>query len=218
MKRILVEGGYYEGGNYYFYIRDHLGNNRIVANAAASVVQSTQYYPFGMPFAETSTAEQGKQPYKFGGKELDQMHGLNFYDVSARYMNGINFTTIDPMAEKYYSLSPYVYCANNPLRFIDPTGMQYGDFVDAKGKVIGDDGIDDQRTYVMKTNASDESVKYIKENSGKPLSFKDKNNIAYQNSIEIECDPKVRQDMVDEVSKDNGKGGKKDANNREYGG
>jgi hypothetical protein len=43
LKRILVDGGYYEGGNYYFYITDHLGNNRIVANAAASVVQSTQY-------------------------------------------------------------------------------------------------------------------------------------------------------------------------------
>ena len=76
-----------------------------------------------MAFAETSTTEQGKQPYKFGGKELDQMHGLNFYDVSARYVNGINFTTIDPMAEKYYSWSPYVYCTNNPLRLIDPTGM-----------------------------------------------------------------------------------------------
>jgi hypothetical protein len=42
LKRILVDGGYNEGGKYYFYINDHLGTNRIVADAAASVVQSTQ--------------------------------------------------------------------------------------------------------------------------------------------------------------------------------
>ena len=35
LKRILVDGGYYESGNYYFYINDHLGNNRIVTDAAA---------------------------------------------------------------------------------------------------------------------------------------------------------------------------------------
>ena len=80
LKRILVNGGYYESGNYYFYINDHLGNNRIVTDAAAAVVQSTQYYPFGTAFAEGTTAEQGKQPYKYNGKELDQMHGLNMYD------------------------------------------------------------------------------------------------------------------------------------------
>ncbi|MCD7972629.1 MAG: hypothetical protein LUG18_08165 [Candidatus Azobacteroides sp.] len=34
------------------------------------------------------------------------------------------FLTIDPMAEKYYSISPYVYCANNPLKFVDPDGRE----------------------------------------------------------------------------------------------
>jgi hypothetical protein len=52
LKRILVDGGYYESGNYYFYINDHLGNNRVVTDAAALVVQSTQYYPFGSSFAD----------------------------------------------------------------------------------------------------------------------------------------------------------------------
>ena len=78
LKRILVNGGYYESGNYYFYINDHLGNNRIVTDAAAAVVQSTQYYPFGASFADASGTST--QPYKYNGKELDQMHGLNLYD------------------------------------------------------------------------------------------------------------------------------------------
>ena len=78
LKRILVDGGYYESGNYYFYINDHLGNNRIVTDAAAAVVQSTQYYPFGASFADASGTST--QPYKYNGKELDTKNGLNLYD------------------------------------------------------------------------------------------------------------------------------------------
>ncbi|MFT3994123.1 MAG: RHS repeat-associated core domain-containing protein, partial [Dysgonomonas sp.] len=125
LKRILVEGGYIENNTYYFYLTDHLGNNRIVADASGVVVQRNHYYPFGMAYAETPTAEQGKQPYKYNGKELDAMHGLNLYDYSARQLDNAipRFTSVDPMAEKYYSISPYAYCANNPMRFTDPTGM-----------------------------------------------------------------------------------------------
>jgi uncharacterized protein RhaS with RHS repeats len=54
------------------------------------------------------------------------MHGLNLYDYSARYYESAigRFTTVDPLAEKYYSCSPYVYTFNNPLRFTDPTGEE----------------------------------------------------------------------------------------------
>ncbi|MBB4038263.1 RHS repeat-associated protein, partial [Dysgonomonas hofstadii] len=84
-----------------------------------------QYYPFGMAMAESTS--QSTQPYKYNGKELDKTHGLNLYDYSARYYDGAlgRFTTVDPLAEKYYSWSPYAYCANNPIKFIDPTGMSY---------------------------------------------------------------------------------------------
>ncbi|QIK55243.1 RHS repeat-associated core domain-containing protein [Dysgonomonas sp. HDW5B] len=127
LKMILTDNGYIEGNSYYFYIKDHLGNNRVVANASAGAIQSNQFYPFGMAFAEGTTTEQGKQPYKYNGKELDQIHGLNLYDYSARYYDPAysRFTTVDPLAEKYYSISPYVYAANNPMKFIDPTGMAY---------------------------------------------------------------------------------------------
>jgi RHS repeat-associated protein len=125
LKRILVDGGYIENGVYHYYVTDHLGNNRIVANSSGTVVQSTQYYPFGMSFADAAGA--GAQPYKYNGKELDQMHGLNMYDYSARHYDSAigRFTTVDPLAEKYYSISPYVYCNNNPIKYIDPTGMYF---------------------------------------------------------------------------------------------
>ena len=124
LKRILIDGGYIEGNVYHYYLTDHLGNNRVVVNASGTLVQKNHYYPFGSIFAGTTGPD--KQPYKYNGKELDQMHGLNLYDYSARYYESTvgRFTSVDPMAEKYYSISPYAYCLNNPLRFTDPTGRE----------------------------------------------------------------------------------------------
>ena len=123
LKRILVDGGYIESGNYYFYITDHLGNNRIVTNAAASVVQSTQYYPFGSSFADASGTST--QPYKYNGKELDARNGLYMYDYSARWKADWYFPTVDPHSENYYSWSPYAYVGNNPMNIVDPDGKDW---------------------------------------------------------------------------------------------
>jgi RHS repeat-associated protein len=112
-------------GIYYFYLRDHLGNHRIVMDASGTVVQVNNYYPSGATMADyPRRTDQGIQPYKFGGKELDRSNGLDFYDFEARSFDPalMRFTMMDPLDEKYYSISPYVYCANNPVRYIDPTG------------------------------------------------------------------------------------------------
>lgn len=133
-KHLLVDGGYYQAGAYYFYTQDHLGNNRIVANQNADVVQSTQYYPFGMAYADGTG--QSVQPYKYNGKELDGDRGLNWYDYDARYTDVAlgRFTTMDPHAENYYSWSPYVYVGGNPMKCIDPTGMDWYSYIDKNGK------------------------------------------------------------------------------------
>ncbi len=127
LKRIIVDGGYYDYAKrkYIFFLSDHLGNNRVVVNQDGTVLQKNHYYPFGMAFAENSKTEQAEQPYKYSGKELDQMHGLNLYDLTARSLDPAigRFTTPDPLSEKYYSWSPYAYVMNNPLKNIDPTGM-----------------------------------------------------------------------------------------------
>nr|WP_297169229.1 RHS repeat-associated core domain-containing protein [uncultured Dysgonomonas sp.] len=119
----MFDNGYYQDGNYYFYVRDHLGNNRLVTDAAASVVQSNHYYPFGMSFAESTNQE--KQPYKYNNKELDDRAGLNWYDYSARMKDDWGFMMPDPHSENYYSWSPYVYVGNNPILNIDPDGKDY---------------------------------------------------------------------------------------------
>ncbi len=58
------------------------------------------------------------------GKELDRTHGLDWYDYGARQYDPFvpGFTSLDPMCEKYYYVSPYVYCLNNPVKHIDPDG------------------------------------------------------------------------------------------------
>jgi RHS repeat-associated protein len=122
LKRILTENGYYESGNYYFYVKNHLGSNVITADRNGNIVQNNHYYPFGLTMG-ISTGP-GVQPYKYTGKELDMQHGLNLYDFSARtYDPAIGrFTTPDPLAEKYYPVSPYAYCANNPVNAVDRDG------------------------------------------------------------------------------------------------
>ena len=100
------------------------GNNRAVINGSTGAIEQTvAYYPYGAVIADLGNPTTG-QPYKFGGKELITTNGLNEYDFGARqYYSAVPaFTRIDPMAEKYPWLSPYLYCANNPVNFADPSG------------------------------------------------------------------------------------------------
>ena len=68
-----------------------------------------------LPWNDNYQASQ--QPYKYGGKEFVEMHGLDEYDSEARwyYPALMRTTTQDPLAEKYYDISPYAWCANNPM-------------------------------------------------------------------------------------------------------
>ncbi len=84
------------------------------------------YAPFGEIMTEYNPGWQsGVIPkYSFNAKELDEENGMYYY--SARYYdpNG-TFISRDVMFEKYFWLSPYCYTANNPLRYVDPTGMDW---------------------------------------------------------------------------------------------
>ena len=92
-----------------------------------------------MSFAEGSATSQ--QPYKYNGKELDTERGVNLYDYSARLMDPAlgRFNMVDPLAEKYYWISPYVYCLNSPVRFIDPDGRDWRDVIRGISEAFIDD-------------------------------------------------------------------------------
>ena len=121
-----------------YYDKDHLGNVRQVTKAIGSngtVVQTMNYYPFGAQFCDGS-ATSDVQPYKYNGKELDKMHGLNTYDYGARQYNPITarWDRMDPLAEKDPAISPFVYCRDNPMNAIDPDGKQPVKYIDSNGK------------------------------------------------------------------------------------
>ena len=121
-KLLLTEEGYItlSDSKYHYYLKDHQGNNRVVISQSGTVEETNHYYPFGGAFASTSNV----QPYKYNGKELDSKKGLNWYDYGARHYDAAlgRFTTNDRFAEKYYSMSPYQYGANNPVNNIDVNG------------------------------------------------------------------------------------------------
>ena len=128
VKQLLVDGGYvtFSGTTpqYHFYLKDHLGNNRMVVNANGTVEQRNHYYAFGGLMGESTGGDV--QDFKYNGKELDRLHGLDWFDYESRHMDAVRgvFITMDPLCEKYYDISPYVYCATNPIKFIDPDGRK----------------------------------------------------------------------------------------------
>jgi len=80
---------------------------------------------FGDLFAESTNTEL--QPYLNTGKELDRRYGLDWHDYGARHYDAVRmqWTTMDPLCEKYYHMSPYVFCGNNFVNAVDMDGQDY---------------------------------------------------------------------------------------------
>ena len=113
-------------------------DNLRVVMRGGNVMEVNAYYPFGMIIPNLSTwltYPNEENYYKYNGKELQKDLNLNWLDYGARMYDPVvaRWQGTDPMAEWFYSWSPYAYCLNNPIRYIDPDGRE---IVDATGKVI----------------------------------------------------------------------------------
>ena len=133
--KYLFDGGYAQATasgttdkfTFYYQNKDHLGTVRETVTSTGAMKQRVNYYPFGGQLVDTLTVmmwNRDFQQYKYNGKEFDGTFGLNTYDYGARqhYPVLARWDRIDPLCEKYYGISPYAYCANNPMRFVDPDG------------------------------------------------------------------------------------------------
>ena len=185
-QRIHNSTGYKADGLYYHNIKDHLGNIcAVIDSEADTLIQSTIYYASGVPMAEnlgedippslymamgvqyTENFGRDKQPYLYNGKELIEAHGLNEYDSQARmYYAAIGrTTTLDPLAENYYRVSPYSWCGNNPINYVDPDGRDTLHF-DAKGNY----------THRVQSEGSHVGLWHKSNNSTREFRFQDPND------------------------------------------
>jgi RHS repeat-associated protein len=117
-----------------YYLKDHLGNVRVVFNEKGNILQKTDYYPFGLEIDRNSpvqplTARNGINRYNFLGRETQI--GSGYIDLSRRFYDPTigRFMQVDPLTELQESQSVYQYGWNNPILQSDPNG----DYPDGSG-------------------------------------------------------------------------------------
>ena len=112
-------GGYFTPeGTAVYYVIDWQGNNIAAVAGDGRRVELVTYYPYGEPVTEPA-----KMRYLFGGKEREHAGGLNSYDFGARFRAPYGqWTTPDPLSEKFYSISPFSYCGGDPINHVDRDG------------------------------------------------------------------------------------------------
>ena len=130
----------------YFYHSDHLGSASWITEVGGKPVQHIQYLPYGEPFLNQRVGGYNER-FTFTGKERDEETGYGYF--GARYMDHELMTmwlSVDPLADKYPSLSPYNYCMWNPIKLVDPDGRdtlvfnKYGNYshsIKSDGEHVG---------------------------------------------------------------------------------
>ena len=141
-----------------YHLKDHLGSIRAIVDGSGRLLEENDYYAFGQRHPRSEHAQSSANRFKYNGKELQTVGGLGYLDYGARmYDQSLGrWLTTDPLSEKYYGLSPYVYCGNNPLNMIDPDGREVRGITkqDAQNfrndiyKVLADDKFANVRTLI----------------------------------------------------------------------
>ncbi len=93
----------------------------MVTDLDGRITQNVVYIPYGEVFVEERNGSWAS-PYLFNAKELDEETGLYYY--GARYLNPsiALWLSTDPLQGKYPGMSPYNYCAGNPVKLVAPEG------------------------------------------------------------------------------------------------
>ena len=143
------------GYTVYHHITDHLGSVRAITNAnTGTVVETSDYLSFGTRWSQTSgsssaTITDATNRWRYSGKEEQKAldSALQLIDYGARMYDPtiVRWMSVDPMAEKYYPMAPYAYCAGNPVNVIDIDGGMVDSSnwkPDERGNLIAEHGDD----------------------------------------------------------------------------
>ncbi len=134
----------------FFYHPDHLGSSSWITYTDGEAVQHLHYLPWGEEFVDQRITDFSAR-HTFSAKERDTETGLSYF--GARYYSSdlSIWLSVDPMSDKYPSLSPYVYCADNPVKLVDPNGEDpiYAKNFWGNVKKIGDNGQCESNSYLV---------------------------------------------------------------------
>ncbi|SHF86603.1 RHS repeat-associated core domain-containing protein [Flavobacterium segetis] len=143
-----------------------LGSTSYISTRNGSISQHVEYIAFGEVLFEEHVSSFSS-PYLFNGKELDRETNLSYYGARYLDMKTSLWLNVDPPAEKFPSMSPYNFCFNNPLIFVDPDGRAPDWHEDANNKnvLIKDkgDNAETLREYVNKNDKDADLTKSASE-------------------------------------------------------
>ncbi len=142
----------------YWYHPDHLGSASWVSDKAGKGIQHLYYLPWGEELDNQRATDYASR-YTFSGKERDEETGYGYF--GARYYNSdlSIWLSVDPLADKYPGLSPYTYCANNPVKLVDPDGRDIWEFDDSGNLTkVGESDFDEFHKVDYYGNRTGESL------------------------------------------------------------
>ena len=112
----------------YFYHGDHLGSANWITDYTGAPIQYIHYAPYG-ELIDNQQATQYDERYKFTGKERDWETGYDYFGARYWWLAG-TWLSVDPLAGDYPWISPYAYCAWNPVKYVDPDGRDVWELSD----------------------------------------------------------------------------------------
>ncbi len=153
---------------YEYVLRDHLGNTRVTFGDAdnsgtianSEIKQINSYYPFGLNMEGPGFGVAGANKYQYNGKEWNNDFGLGWNDYGARFYDAAvaRWNVVDLLSSKHEDMTPYNYVMNNPIKMIDPIGLDTAIFGLISGKMVSNDG---------KTDDSGKNPVYVVDESAK---------------------------------------------------
>ena len=120
------------------HVTDHLGSVRaVVDGVSGEVVETNDYYPFGSRWDVATSLRDDTNRFRYNSKEEQFRFGTPYIDYGARQYDSVlgRWFAQDPLSAKYYGISPYAFCGNNPIRYEDVDGEDWVDT--AAGYFIG---------------------------------------------------------------------------------
>ena len=119
-----------------FHVTDHLGSVRaVVDGVSGEVVETNDYYPFGSRWDVAADLKDDTNRFRYNSKEEQSSlypesvrNAVSYIDYGARQYDPVlgRWFAQDPLSEKYYGISPYAFCAGNPVKYLDPDGESIG--------------------------------------------------------------------------------------------